>query len=172
MNAQTSFWDVSAFIIFWRKIMIQNYIIQNSIGSSETTREPPFYDTSNIHTSPFPLTNVKQITRGDVKQTSSTEVLKECYNFDFDNYIKYHQPEHKCKEDISITIHFLEWFIGFAEGDGSFESRLAEGRPRISFTIVQKDSQLLYKLKKGLGFGSVSKDRSFYRFRVDDKRGI
>ena len=121
--------------------MIRNSIIQNSIGSSETTREPPFYDTSNIHTSPstvLPLYEAsssmlgkrkKQIT--DYSNTNSvfvsdgkvtppkltlgksanyrvSEVLKECYNFDFDNYIKYHQPEHKCKEDISITIHFLE----------------------------------------------------------------
>ncbi len=95
-------------------------MIQNQIGSSETTREPPFY------------------------------------SFDFANYIKYHRPEHKCKEDISTTINFLEWFIGFAEGDGCFESRLADGRPRISFAIAQKDPQLIYKVKEGLGFGSVS----------------
>lgn len=43
-------------------------MIQNCIGSSETTREPPFY------------------------------------SFDFTNYIKYHRPEHKCKEDLSIRI--------------------------------------------------------------------
>lgn len=88
-------------------------MIQNHIGSSETTRESPFY------------------------------------NFDFANYIKYHRPvasHHKCKEDIYITTHFLEWFIGFAEGYGSFESRLVEGWPdknavfvSLSFTIVQKD---------------------------------
>jgi len=113
-------------------------MIQNFIGSSETTREPPFY------------------------------------SFDFTNYIKYHRPEHKCKEDISITINFLEWFIGFAEGNGCFEYRLEEGRPRLSFTIVQKDFQLLYKLKKGLGFGSVSKHRNDLteRFSINDKRGI
>ena len=92
--------------------------------------------------------------------------------FDFVNYIKYHRPEHKCNEDISITTHFLEWFIGFVEGFGSFQSRLDQGRPRLSFTIVQKDPQLMYKVKKGLGFGSVSKDRIYSRFTIDDKRGI
>lgn len=81
-------------------------MIPNCIGSSETTREPPF----------------------------------SFYSFDFTNYIKYHRPEHKCQEDISITINFLEWFIGFAEGDGCFESWLEESRPGLSFTIVQKDS--------------------------------
>ena len=130
-----------------------------------------YSSTNSVFVSDGKLTPPKLTLRRSVNERMS-EVLKECYNFDFDNYIKYHQPEHKCKEDISITIHFLEWFIGFAEGDGSFESRLAEGRPLFSFTIVQKDSQLLYKVKKGLAFGSVSKDRNFYRFRVDDKRGI
>ena len=80
----------------------------------------------------------------------------------------------KSIEDISITINFLEWFIGFAEGDGCFEYRLKEGRPRISFTTVQKDSQLLYKLKKGLPFGSVSKHKNYLteRFSINDKRGL
>ena len=65
-------------------------MIQNYIGSSETTREPPFY------------------------------------SFDFENYIKYHRKKQKCREDIFITTHFLEWFIGFVEGNGSFEYWLAE----------------------------------------------
>ena len=109
-------------------------MIQNFIGSSETTREPPFY------------------------------------SFDFTNYIKYHRPEHKCQEDISITINFLEWFIGFAEGGGCFEYRLEEGRSRLSFTIAQKDSQLLYKVKEGLAFGSVSKHKNYLtkRFSIYD----
>ncbi len=124
-------------------------MIPNYIESSETTREPPFF------------------------------------NFDFANYIKHHRPELQCQEEISITTHFLEWFIGFAESNGCFESRLTKDGPRISFTIVQKDLQLLYKVKKGLGpfrdlqeifsclgFGSFSKDRNYLHFRVDDKRGI
>ena len=104
-------------------------MIQNLIGSSETTREPPFY------------------------------------TFDFANYIKYHRPEHKCKEDISITTHFLKWFIGFAEGDGSFEYRLAEGRPHLSFTIVQKDYQLLYKVKKRSGLWFCLKGQKILTFQ-------
>lgn len=117
---------------------------QSNIGSSETTRESPFY------------------------------------SFDFTNYIEYHRPDQKCQEDISITISFLEWFIGFTEGDGCFEHRLEEKRPRLSFNIVQKDACLLYKLKKGLGFGSVyhftrvidDKVEAYSRFSVGDKRGI
>lgn len=104
----------------------------------------------------------------------SSETTRESpsYNFDFANYIKYHRPEQKCQEDISTTTHFLEWFIGFAEGDGCFTYWLDQGRPRLSFKIVQKDVSLLYKIKKGLGFGSVSKDRNYLSFYVGDKRGI
>ena len=54
-------------------------------------------------------------------------------------------PPAKCML-ISITTHFLEWFIGFAESNGCFESRLTKDGPKISFTIVQKDPQLLQHL--------------------------
>ena len=65
--------------------------------------------------------------------------------FKFQQYYKYGQPDHKKNTDIS----FLEWFIGFTEGDGSF------GQTKLSFTINQKDPKLLFRIKKTLGFGSV-----------------
>ena len=92
--------------------------------------------------------------------------------FDFTNYLCYHRPEHRCKEDTGITITFLEWFVGFTEGDGCFFSGMEEGRPRLRFTLTQKDAKLLYKVKKCLGFGYVAKDKDNFVFRVDDVRGI
>ena len=73
------------------------------------------------------------------------------------------------------TVSFLEWFVGFSEGDGSFGRRISDGRPRLSFTIKQMDPQLLYKVRAGLGFGTVRKDHDvegLYRFTVEDKTGI
>ena len=92
--------------------------------------------------------------------------------FDFTNYLQYHRPEHKWKEDITVTINFLEWFLGFTEGDGCFFSGLEEGRPRLRFTLGQKDAKLIYKIKKRLGFGYVAKDGDIFVFRVDDLKGI
>ena len=92
--------------------------------------------------------------------------------FDFTNYLCYHRPEHKCKEDTAITITFLEWFVGFTEGDGCFFSGLEEGRLRLRFTLGQKDAKLIYKIRKCLGFGYIFRDGDFFVFRVDDVRGI
>ena len=75
----------------------------------------------------------------------SSETIREApQKFNFNDYKKYGHPKHLKKIDST----FLEWFIGFSEGDGSFSKKF-------SFIINQKDPQLLFKIKKKLGFGSV-----------------
>ena len=134
---------------------------QDILGSSETTREPPFY------------------------------------SFHFDNYKQYHQPQQKahltshasCQRLTEVEVsanakyfQFLEWFIGFAEGDGTFSMRQEDGRFRFLFEVGQKDPKILYKIKKTLGFGRVSffvrenartgKKTEYWRYSVDNKRGL
>ena len=53
--------------------------------------------------------------------------------------------------------HFLEWFVGFTEGDGSFI--ISHGR--LFFTITQKDLPFLRRLRTELGFGTVYKDNRY-----------
>lgn len=86
------------------------------------------------------------------------------YNFDeYSNLI----PQHKKK----INKNFLEWFIGFTEGDGSF----IISKNKVYFDITQNlnDVQVLYYIKKELGFGKVllrrEKDRNVAVFYVTSK---
>jgi hypothetical protein len=104
----------------------------------------------------------------DIKGVNQQETLldKDLYNFslennnkgssettcdityNFDNYINL-LPQHKRK----INKQFLQWFIGFTEGDGSF----IISKNKIYFDITQnlQDIQVLYHIKKELGFGKV-----------------
>jgi len=68
--------------------------------------------------------------------------------FQFLEYSK-NKSEHKSK----INQQFLEWFIGFTEGDGSF----VISKNKVYFDITQnlQDIQVLYYIKKELGFGKV-----------------
>ena len=68
--------------------------------------------------------------------------------FNFKEYLKL-IPKHK----YNINRSFLEWFIGFTEGDGSF----VISKNKIYFDITQniEDIQVLYKIKKELGFGKI-----------------
>ena len=113
----------------------------------------------------------KQLTIGSSETTR--EPTLDSHLFHFDDFLTHHQPDqlrHRPREE---TIRFLEWFVGFSEGDGCFEYRLAAGRPRFSFTIKQLDPPLLYKIRNGLGFGSVRKiEGELYRFVVEDQIGI
>lgn len=112
------------------------------------------------------------------KLKGSSETTREptqTFSFNFDNYITNFLPTHLHQRSKEEIIHFLEWFVGFSEGDGCFEKRMSEGRPRLSFAICQMDPQLLYKIKTCLGFGKVIKlnyHTDLYKFYVSDKKGI
>ena len=95
-------------------------------------------------------------------------------------------PEHKKH----IDKNFLEWFIGFSEGDGSFivskyknKNGTTANYERHFFIILrnQKEAQILYNIRTTLGFGTVKKYRNKqqsgkiswnYRYVVSDLDGI
>ena len=69
--------------------------------------------------------------------------------------------------DINFDSAFINWFIGFTEGDGSFVRWLETNK--ISFVITQKDPKVLYYIKNNLGFGKIYKCKdSYYRYIVSD----
>nr|ALO21112.1 putative double LAGLIDADG homing endonuclease [Carteria crucifera] len=78
----------------------------------------------------------------------------------------------KCKHKKHFSPDFLEWFIGFSEGDGSFY--IKDKKP--VFTINQADLPLLKKIRTELGFGVVSTyvqgDATYARYTVQGVENI
>lgn len=75
---------------------------------------------------------------------------------------------------LNLNRQFKFWFIGFTEGDGSF---IVNKNGYLEFKITQSsiDAQILFYIKKELGFGSVSvqdKKNKTHHFRVRDKKGL
>lgn len=70
--------------------------------------------------------------------------------FNFENYME-HLPLHKKREDLDLE--FLEWFIGFTEGDGSF----AVYNNKVYFDLTQdlRDIKLMHNIRTKLGFGTI-----------------
>ena len=100
--------------------------------------------------------------RNQPSNLGSSETIREAPQFiQFDDYIHLGKPRHIKYLDKS----FLEWFIGFSEGDGSFD------QSKRAFIINQKDPKLLFRIKKKLGFGSVFKtnDPDIWRYSVTGK---
>ena len=99
---------------------------------------------------------------------------------DQDMVIK-HKGSSETKREINNDVYskklnenFKFWFIGFTEGDGNFSIYINK---YLEFKITQssKDAQILFYIKKELGFGSVSvqdKKNKTHHFRVRDKKGI
>ena len=99
----------------------------------------------------------------------SSETIREApldKSFYFNYYFNNFKPQH-----IKLNnSKFLEWFIGFSEGDGSF----IISNKRCYFFINQKDIKILYKIKANLGFGQVFKyiqnNTMYGRYIVQDKK--
>lgn len=72
------------------------------------------------------------------------------------------------------TNKFLEWFVGFTEGEGSF---ILVKRGDLSFVITQstQDVQILNYIRDNLGFGKVivqSKKFNTHRFIIQDFKSL
>ena len=78
------------------------------------------------------------------------------------------------REAFILNDKFKWWFIGFSEGDGSF---ILNKNGYLEFKITQSsvDAQILFLVKKELGFGSTviqDKVNKTHHYRVRDKDNI
>jgi hypothetical protein len=77
------------------------------------------------------------------------------------------RPSHKKP----YTKDYIDWLVGFTEGDGSFV--INNETNKVSFIITQKDPKVLYHIKKSLGFGRIYKCAdSYYRYNVSNKENL
>ena len=76
--------------------------------------------------------------------------------------------------NIYLKDEFKYWFIGFTEGDGNF-SVYKDKYLEFKITQSSNDAQVLFYIKKELGFGSVTlqdKINKTHHFRVRKKESI
>lgn len=82
--------------------------------------------------------------------------------------------EATCEVFILKDNKFKLWFIGFVEGDGSFIIN-KDGYLEFKITQSSEDAQILFMIKKELGFGVVRVQdsvRNTHCYRVRDKNNI
>lgn len=112
----------------------------------------------------FSITIISLITP---KQTASS-IKDSSFNFyNFQSTFSQVYPQNNIPED-----SFLEWLIGFTEGDGSF---VVSSRGNLIFVITQstKDVEILEYIQQVLGFGRVIKQgKNTSRFIVQDYNNL
>jgi hypothetical protein len=94
--------------------------------------------------------------------------------FNFTSFYSYLNNIYPPRRDKAPDRKFLEWFIGFAEGEGSF---IVPKRGDLAFVVTQStaDVETLYYIKENLGFGKViiqSKKQKTHRFVVQDIQNL
>lgn len=82
--------------------------------------------------------NLSSYSKSAGNQKGSSETTCEG-SFDFTSFWNHHKY---------IDPGWLQWFIGFTEGDGA----ILESKGRLSFVIAQKDVGVLYHIQEVLGF--------------------
>jgi len=100
----------------------------------------------------------QQVTKASKKADGTSETIREAVSpFDFSDFDK-NKPQHK-KE---IDSPFLEWSLGFFEGDGYIQTRRGKdsrgdlkGRVVVEITQSITNIKVLYFIRKKLGFGQV-----------------
>ena len=146
-------------------LFLQNkkYILWENLWGRNNQQE-----TNNVH-----LLGSSETLRGTFFfHSKNSKKTKENYVYDFSAY-KQLKPAHKKPKSLKPEeITFLEWFIGFSEGDGSFFLR----ENRCVFVINQADALVLNKIRTTLGFGTVQpykqNNRIFARYRVQGEENI
>ncbi|MGC1205919.1 MAG: LAGLIDADG family homing endonuclease [Flavobacteriaceae bacterium] len=116
----------------------------------------------------------------------SSETIRKAPFFNFDDFYKYGHASHVPR----ISETFLEWFVGFFEGDGSlgfsnkrYYNRLRNGQSslepvceRLFFSICQKERRIIEKIAYTFGFGTVSclkkNGNNYWRWTLDSKKSI
>ena len=117
-----------------------------------------------------------------ISPVGSSETTREaCSKLDFSLYYQDGIPLHK-KEKQKTSAAFLAWFIGFFEGDGNFHKyrKIVNGikrdTGRFGFSIDQKNPDVLYRIKKELGFGIIysyiKKGEPYWRYNTTSHANI
>lgn len=73
-----------------------------------------------------------------------------------------------------VDIPFIEWLVGFTDGDGTFSISKNKNKNHYTFTFKLTQSvyngRILYYIKSKLGYGSVTKDGpNLLQYRIRDK---
>nr|YP_010835612.1 hypothetical protein NQY40_pgp031 [Ulva meridionalis]WFS80080.1 hypothetical protein [Ulva meridionalis] len=103
----------------------------------------------------------------------SSETIRKAPKFSFNLFYKYGHAKHMPR----IEESFLEWFIGFFEGDGSFSVDSNKNtKRRLYLTISQKEKTIIEKIAYTFGFGYVyyfkKNDNLYWQWRISSKKGL
>lgn len=74
---------------------------------------------------------------------------------------------------LNVEQSFVEWFVGFTDGDGNFSFSKQKSSFGFTFKLAQSkyNARLLYYVKNKIGYGSVTNDgKNLLQYRIRDQK--
>lgn len=160
--------------LVWSQCMaflIREYKVINSTigwkGYLEFTNQENLISTFNSEN------DIKSAQSAGNKRKGSSETIRgNTYNYFYNAYFNIYNIDFKQSDD------WLNWFIGFSEGDGAILVNNGKNRSQSNFVLTQKDPEILHHIKSVFNFGRI---RHFYdknnnykyaRYFVEDNTNI
>jgi hypothetical protein len=103
----------------------------------------------------------------------SSETTRKAPSFSTEDFYAHGQAPHVPR----VPEAFLQWFVGFFEGDGSLSfSQVTDTNMRLRFTICQKEKTIITLLATTFGFGNITYfkkgDSIYWRWSLDSKSSL
>lgn len=157
------------YIFKYKGQSLRNMISKRYYRSLETLCEIIFYNPFKYYTH---LLYIPSLVYGEHSLNNKLSSSKD-NNLLYESYNIY--PPGDILDENYNQKDFYYWLIGFTEGDGSFIINNYNNYLEFKITQSSADIQVLYYIKKNLGFGKVSiqdKNRKTHCYRVRDKEGL
>ena len=165
---------VTNLAICWNSSVLVNTACSQNLISYTLSAGNRFNYSYNLNYFSFMKEYINSFKNSSLKNrnihTSSSETTRE-ESFKFDNFFETFNSLNS-NLHTKVSFKWLEWFIGFTEGDGSIV--FTNNKPR--FVLTQKEGDILKEIKKIFGFGEVryfpqgysGNKNGFYRWIVSE----
>jgi len=146
----------------WMAFLIRKFkVINFTVGWKNLNLLSTFYSLNDNK-------NIQSAGNLEVNKGTSETIRENTYDMFLNNFFNLY------KKNFNKDYNWLEWFIGFTEGDGA----ILEHKGRCKYVLTQKDIKVLKEIQETFNFGNIkyyydnNNNIKYGRYIVSDNKNI
>ena len=157
-------------------LLVSSSLVEMGAGTGWTvTKRLPYLNSIRCEKNSFLSNNCVSLQNSQDKRSAKMLITKSQFAWNVNDNLKTIK-NHTFHQRLNMEPYsndFLEWLVGMVDGDGTFSVAYQNKSWSLIFklSLHKRDIQVLYRIKKYLGFGSVTTDKSnMATFRIRDRK--